>query len=111
VQTRQPSGLFPSAPPRPTFREPHHVRLGPTLAGAGTAGAWLLLTGLFAETLRAYFWLTIFATAVAWAVAALLMRAGDRGAATGVAMVGGFGGTLAFLLFAVNWGLTGGPIW
>jgi hypothetical protein len=110
-QLRQPSGLFPAKPARPSFREPHRVRVGPLTAGAAIAAVWLLLTGLFAGSAQAYFWLTTLATLAAWAVAVVLVRVGDRGAATGVALVGAFGGTVAFLVFVVHWGITGSPSW
>ena len=111
METRAPSGLFPSGPPRPVFREPHPVRLGAVLAGAGAAAAWLLLVGLLATTLRSYVWLTLAAAGLAWAVAVLLLRFGDRGVATGVGLATSFGAAVAVSLVVVRWVAVGWPLW
>ena len=107
----RPSGLFPSGPQRPTYREPHPVRLAPVAIGAGVASVWLLLFGLFASSARGYAWLTFFAAAVAWLVATALMRVGDRGVATGVAIAAGFGFAVAWIVVIVRWATTGWPLW
>lgn len=93
------------------WREPHPVRFGSAVLGGATAATWLMLTGLFAGSLRAWFWLTVVATAVAWAASVVLMRRGDRGAAAGVGISAGVGGAVAFLIFVVVWAETGGPVW
>ena len=50
MEPRAPSGLCPSPPPRPAYREPHPVRVGAVLVGAGLTAAWLLVVGLFATS-------------------------------------------------------------
>jgi hypothetical protein len=111
VESRAPSGLFPSPPPRPTFREPHPVRIGPLLTGAGVAAAWLLLIGLMATSARAYIWFTLAAATVAWACALVLVRFGDRGAAAGVALSTAVGVGVATGLVVQQWATTGWPLW
>jgi hypothetical protein len=81
------------------------------LAGAAMTAAWLLLVGLFATSPATYFWLTIFASAVAWGVAALLLRRGDRGVATGVAVTTSIGASVAVLLVVTRWMSVGWPLW
>jgi hypothetical protein len=111
VDTRAPSGLFPAGPPRPTFREPHPVRIGPTLAGAGLGALWQLLVGLLGTSVRGYIYLTLAASVVATLVAMVLMRFGDRGAATGVAISTGLGLSVAFAVVLQRWVMTGWPLW
>jgi hypothetical protein len=111
VDTRAPSGLFPAGPPRPTFREPHPVRIGPVLAGAAMGGAWQLLVGLLAGTTRGYFYLTLTASVVATLAALVLMRFGDRGAAAGVAISAGAGLAVAFAVVLQRWVTSGWPLW
>jgi len=111
METRAPSGLFPSRPPRPVFREPHPVRLGAVLAGAGATAAWLLLVGVLATTIRSYVWLTLAAVGAAWAVAVLLLRFGDRGVATGVGIATSFGASVAMGVVLVRWVTVGWPLW
>ena len=111
VDTRAPSGLFPAGPPRPTFREPHPVRIGPVLAGAGTAAAWELLVGLLATTARGYFYLTLSASVLATLAALVLMRFGDRGAAAGVAIGTGAALAVAFGVVLQRWVTVGWPLW
>jgi hypothetical protein len=111
VEPRAPSGLFPSGPPRPTFREPHPVRVSAVLTGAGVAAAWMLLIGLLASGTRGYFWLTVTASLLASGGAALLVRFGDRGAAAGVAMATGVGLAVACGVVVQRWVTTGWPLW
>jgi hypothetical protein len=85
VLPRTPSGLFPSGPPRPTYREPHPVRGSMVAFGVGAGALWMLLFGLVASTARGYAWWTISAGITAWLAAAVLARFGDRGVAVGVA--------------------------
>ncbi len=107
-----PSGLFPSGPPRPRYREPHPVRLGALLAGIGAGAAWLLLPSLLARDLRGYAWITFLAGCAAWLASWLLTRIGDRGAAAGVAMSTAVGWAVATGLVAVRWAVTGDwPLW
>lgn len=100
---RVPSGLFPSGPPRPTYREPHPVRLGAVGAGAGATTLWLALVGLLVSGARAYAWATMAAGLVAAAVAVVLVRFGDRGVATGIALAAGFGVAVPLVLVTVRW--------
>lgn len=81
-----PSGLFPSAPPRPTYREPHPVRALSVLSGMAAAGVWVILFALLGHSLAARAWWTICAGAVAALAAVALARDGDRGVAVGVAV-------------------------
>lgn len=109
---RTPSGLFPSGPPRPTYREPHRVRGSALSAGLAVGAAWHLFLGLLGRDLRGYVWWTVLAGAVAWGAAAVLIRQGDRGAAAGVAITTGLAWSAAAVAVAVRWGLTGDwPLW
>jgi hypothetical protein len=92
---RPPSGLFPSGPPRPTYREVFPVGLAPLVAGAGAATLWMMLFGLLATSARGYAWFTIGAGIVGWVAAAALARFGDRGVAAGVALACGLGIAIA----------------
>ena len=111
MQSRAPSGLFPSGPCRPTFREPHPIRLGAVLGGAGATCAWLLLSGLLATSTQGYLWLTVVAAASAWVCAYWLMRFGDRGAAVGVGLATGVGTSIGFIVMIDNWASSGWPLW
>jgi hypothetical protein len=91
---------------RPTYREPLPVRAGRVAAGAGIGALWMLLFALQASTARTYAWLTIVAAVLAWAVAVVLARFGDRGAAVGVTIASGAGLTIAMLVIAIR--LAGG---
>lgn len=92
---RSPSGLFPSGPPRPTYREPHPVRGAAVAIGAGAGALWMLLFGLVASSVRGYAWWTISAGIAAWLAALVLARFGDRGVAVGVAASAGLGAAIA----------------
>lgn len=106
-----PSGLFPSGPHRPTFREPHPVRVTSVVIGAAMAFAWQFAVAGFATTLRGLFWRTVTAVLVATAVALLLLRAGDRGAAVGIGLAASVGGSVVAVLVAVRWLTVGWPLW
>lgn len=107
-----PSGLFPSRPPRPTYREPHRVRGAALSAGLGAGAAWLLFIGLLGRDLRGYVWWTFLAGATAWAATWMLTRQGDRGVAAGVAISTGVAWSVAAAAVAVRWGMTGDwPLW
>ncbi|SCL39706.1 hypothetical protein GA0074692_5455 [Micromonospora pallida] len=113
---RTPSGLFPSGrpprPPRPTYREPHPVTGAGVATGGAVAAAWLLLFALLGGGLHGYAWWTVGAGLVAWAVALVLVRFGDRGVGTGVAIVTGGGWSIAAALVAVRWMASGDwPLW
>jgi hypothetical protein len=107
----QPSGLFPSGPRRPTFREPHPIRAATVVIGAVMTLAWQFLVAGFASSLRDLFWRTVFAVAAAVAVALILARAGDRGAAVGIGFAASVGGCVAALIVTVRWVTTGWPLW
>jgi hypothetical protein len=100
---RGPGGLIPAGPPRPIFREPLPVRLGPVFAGAGSAALWLLLFGLLATSARSYAWLTFGAGLVAWLAALVLARLGDRGVAVGVAVSAAIGVAIAGIVVTAAW--------
>lgn len=109
---RTPSGLFPSGPPRPTYREPHPVRPAALGAGLGAGAAWLLLFGLLGGDLHGYAWWTIFAGALAWLAAWMMARFGDRGVAAGVAMITAVAWGIAATAVGVRWAVTGDwPLW
>jgi hypothetical protein len=110
---RTPSGLFPAgAPMRPTWREPYPVTGAGVAAGAVTAFAWLLLFGLLGRDVAGYVWWTGVAGGLAWLAALALVRYGDRGVATGVAIVTAGGWSIAAAVLAVRWAQTGNwPLW
>ncbi|MBL6278797.1 hypothetical protein JMF97_21800 [Micromonospora fiedleri] len=108
-----PSGLFPSGrPPRPTYREPHPVSGAAIAAGATGTTAWLVIFGLLGGSLTGYAWWTLIAGALAWLVALLLVRYGDRGVATGIAIVTAGGWSIAAAAVAARWWTSGDwPLW
>jgi hypothetical protein len=107
-----PSGLFPTGPARPTYREPHPARGPAVAAGVGAAAAWLLLFGLLARSLPGYAWLTALAGGIAWLVALLLARYGDRGVAAGIAVSTALGWAIAATAVSVRWATTADwPLW
>ncbi|BCB80443.1 hypothetical protein GCM10022251_04010 [Phytohabitans flavus] len=109
---RTPSGLFPSRPPRPTYREPNRVRGGALSAGLGAGAAWMLFFGLLADSLRTYVLWSVLAGAIAWAATLILIRQGDRGVAAGVAISLGVAWSAAAIALAVRWGTSGDwPLW
>lgn len=83
----------------------------PLLAGAGLTAAWLLVFGLLGTSIRGYVWWTVLAGSVAWAVAVVLARYGDRGAATGVAVTTAAGISAAMFVTAYVWATEGWPLW
>jgi hypothetical protein len=111
LSSRAPSGLFPAGSSRPTYREPHPVRVGAVLAGAGVTAAWLLIFGLLSSSTRGYVWLTLLAVAIAVLVALALVFAGDRGVATGIAIMAGLGLAIVWVVVVVRWATTGWPLW
>jgi hypothetical protein len=111
LSSRAPSGLFPAGSSRPSYREAHPVRVGAVLAGAGVTAGWLLLFGLLASSARGYVWLTLLATAIAWLTALALLRAGDRGVATGIGLASAFGLAVATVVVIVRWATIGWPLW
>jgi hypothetical protein len=107
-----PSGLFPIGPARPTYREPHPIRGAALAAGVSGAAAWLLLFGLLGRDLPGYAWWTIIAGGVAWLVALLLARLGDRGVAAGIAITTALGWAVAATAVAARWATTADwPLW
>ncbi|MGC4747902.1 hypothetical protein ACLQ28_19930 [Micromonospora sp. DT201] len=110
---RTPSGLFPAGPPsRPTYREPHPITGGGVAAGGGAAAIWLLLFGLLGTDVTSYAWWTVVAGLLAWLTALVLVRYGDRGVATGVAIVTAGGWSIAAAMVAARWAASGDwPLW
>lgn len=112
VPPRGVSGLFPSAPMRPTFREQYPIRAGSVAAGLGGALGWLLVFGLLGRDLVGYAWATITAGVVAWVTALLLARYGDRGVATGIAIATALGLSIVTTAVAVRWAMSDDwPLW
>jgi len=109
--SRTPSGLFPTGPPRPTYREPFRVRGRAVAAGLGAGALWMLLFGLLAQSVRSYAWLSVIAAGVAWLVALGLARHGDRGVAAGIAISVGVGLALATIVVGVMWAAVAWPMW
>jgi hypothetical protein len=99
---RTTSGLFPSGPPRPIYREPLPVRPGSVSLGIVAGLFWMMLFGLLASNARGYVWLTIGSGVLAWLVALLLGRLGDRGAAVGVAVAAATGIAVAVLVIIIR---------
>jgi hypothetical protein len=110
VHSAVPSGLFPSAQHRPRFREPHPVRVPAVIVGAATTLGWQILVSLFATSVRGLLTLLLMAAAVATAVAAALLRFGDRGVAVGVGLAATMGGCAAAAVAAVRWLTVGWPL-
>ncbi len=100
---RPPSGLFPSGPPRPTYREPHPARFGHAALGTVAGALWMALIGLLAGTARAYAWWTVAAGLAAWLSALALSRWGLRGIATGVAISTGVAVAIAAGVVIARW--------
>ncbi|MFI0795280.1 hypothetical protein ACH4OY_21755 [Micromonospora rubida] len=111
--SRTPSGLFPSGlPTRPTWREPHPVTGAGVASGGALAAAWLALFGLLGRDVPGYAWWTVLAGGLAWLAALALVRLGDRGVATGVAIVTAGGWSVAAAVVAVRWATVGDwPLW
>lgn len=108
----EPSGLIPTGPPRPRFREAHPIRLPAVAAGFSAGGVWLALFAALGQDLSARVWWATAAALVAWLVAVLLARRGDRGAATGVATAVGLGLAAAAVVVVWRWAGTGNwPLW
>ncbi|MCI4063210.1 hypothetical protein MRQ36_11745 [Micromonospora sp. R77] len=108
-----PSGLFPSGPPtRPTWREPYPVTGGGVAAGGALTALWLVLFGLLGHDVAGYAWWTVVAGGLAWLAALALVRYGDRGVATGIAIVTAGGWSIAAAVLAVRWAQAGDwPLW
>jgi hypothetical protein len=81
------------------------------LVGAAATAAGLLLFGLLGSSARGYIWLTVAVAVVAWLVALLLARYGDRGVAVGVAISAGIGIAISFVLVVARWFTSGWPLW
>lgn len=110
VQSAAPSGLFPSDAHRPRFREPHPVRGLPVVVGAAMAATGQILVALFATSARSLLTLLVTATLIAGAVAGVLLRFGDRGAAVGVGLAATMGGFFAAAVALVRWLTVGWPL-
>lgn len=109
---RLPSGLFPTGPPRPTYREPHPVRLASLLVGLAAGGAWLVLFTLLGDGIASRVWWVVVAGLLNWIAALVLARYGDRGAAVGLALVTGLGWAVAAGAVTLYWVVTvDWPLW
>jgi hypothetical protein len=93
-------------PGRPVYREPFRVRTSRVAFGFLTGLLWTALVGAQAFTAREFAWLTIFAAALAWLLALVLARFGDRGVAAGVASAAAVGVAIVAVIVIVRW--TGG---
>ncbi|MDR7323271.1 MULTISPECIES: hypothetical protein [Catenuloplanes] len=102
----------PPAPSRPTYREPHPVRVSWFLTGLGGGVFWMVILPLLGTSITGYGWWTLIAGGVAWAAAAVLARAGDRGAAAGIAISVGLAWATAAYVLAGRWAETADwPLW
>jgi len=107
-----PPFLPPGLPPRPVYREPHPIAVGPLLTGMAATIVWFVLFGLIGRDLASYAWWTIGAAVAAWAVALVLSFLGDRGVATGVAIVSGVALSVAMGFVTYRWVQTFDfPLW
>ena len=102
----------PARVPRPVYREPHPIMIAPLLSGMGGALIWFALFGSIGRDLLSYAWWTVAAGVSAWIVAAVLTLLGDRGVATGIALVAGLGLSVAGGFVAFRWITTNDwPMW
>jgi hypothetical protein len=109
---RMPSGLFPSGPPRPTFREPHPVRGAAVAVGFGAGSLWMLLFGVLGHGVRGYAWWTLIAGATGWLVSLALSRFGDRGVAAGIAAAVGLAVAICAIAVGTRWATAAvWPMW
>lgn len=107
-----PPGLPAGAPPRPVYREPHTISAAPLLSGMAAAMVWFAAFGFLGRDLVSYAWWTVGAAVGAWAVALVLSLLGDRGVATGVAIVSGLGLSIAMGFVTHRWVTTlDWPLW
>ncbi len=107
-----PSGLDPTGPPRPRYREPHPVRPGAVLVGVYAGAAWLVLFALLGDGVRGQAWLTVAAGVAAWVAALALLRRGDRGVAVGLSVAVAVGWAALAATVAWQWARTGDwPLW
>jgi hypothetical protein len=99
-------------PPRPVYREPHPISVAPLLSGIGATLIWFALFGSLGRDLAGYAWWTLTAAISAWVVAFVLAVLGDRGVATGVALVSGLGLATAAGFVTARWITTNDwPLW
>jgi hypothetical protein len=74
--------------------------------------AWLLFFGLLGGNLSGYAWWTAAAGGVAWLIALVLTRRGDRGVAVGIALVAALAWSIAAVVVAAQWAVSGNwPLW
>jgi hypothetical protein len=66
-------------------------------------GLWMIMFGALGTNTRGYAWASIIAGLLAWAVAALLVRLGDRGVAVGVAVGAAAGLSITIILVIAKW--------
>jgi hypothetical protein len=80
-------------------------------AGLASTAFWMLLFGVLGTSVPSYGWFTLVAGAVAWGVALLLARIGDRGVAVGVAISTSIGWAIAWLVIVATWAVRDWPLW
>lgn len=110
---RPPLGVPPHlGPRRPIYREPHQVRPEAVAIGAVATVAWFIVFALLGDTLVMAAWWTLLAGAIAWAVALVLVRFGDRGVAAGIAVTTAVGWAIVVSAIGLQWATTGDwPLW
>jgi hypothetical protein len=107
-----PPAPFQGLPPRPVYREAHAIRAAHLLAGLAAGALWCALFAGLSHSLLTYAWWTVAATVSAWFAAAALAIFGDRGVATGVAIMSGLALSVAMGIVAAEWIHTyNWPLW
>jgi hypothetical protein len=82
------------------------------LAGVVGGGGWVMLFVLLGDDPRSHVWWTAAGGTVAWLVAVVLARYGDRGVAAGVAVAVGAAWAATAGAVALYWLVTGAwPLW
>ena len=77
------------------------------LCGALAGTAWLLTFALLGVTLSGYLSWTLLGGGLAWLVALMLSKGGDRGVAVGLAAATGVAWTVATLSVLAEWARLG----
>jgi hypothetical protein len=88
------------------------VRGSQVALGIAGCGLWQLLVVAQAGSIRWFAWLALLAAAVASGVAGLLVKAGDRGVAVGMALAAALGVSIAVVVVGFRWAGSGSwPLW
>lgn len=96
---------------RPRYREPLAIRPARLVSGFVGGLLWMSLAGAQTMSLGAYGWASIAAAILAWIVALVLVRVGDRGVAVGIAISSSFGLSVATVMIVMRWSGSGWPLW